>query len=227
MNYCADFETITDENDCRVWAWAIVDVKTPSEDNVLYGNNLNEFMKYSFYRNKTIFFHNLKFDGEFIIYWLLKNGYVYSADKEDKSFSCLISSQGQFYEIDVIHKNFKTRYHHTVFRDSLKKLPFSVSIIAKAFNLKMSKLTIDYDEFRPINHRLTIEEIDYIKADVCIVAQALSHQFSRGLKKMTIGSDALNNYKDTIGGKNCFTATFPILDSMTDMENHCFLQVNI
>ena len=41
--YTADFETTTDINDCRVWAYAICEVGNP--DNFIYGNSIEDFMK--------------------------------------------------------------------------------------------------------------------------------------------------------------------------------------
>ena len=50
---------------------------------------------------KVIYFHNLKFDGTFILDWLLNNGYEYKDDlsKVDKGFNALIGDMGQFYSI--------------------------------------------------------------------------------------------------------------------------------
>ena len=51
-----------------------------------------------------VYFHNLKFDGEFIIYWLLHNGFEHREDSEDldkDTFSTLISDMGQFYSIEI------------------------------------------------------------------------------------------------------------------------------
>ena len=42
--FTADFETTTDENDCRVWAYAISEIGNP--DNFIYGNNLDDFMEF-------------------------------------------------------------------------------------------------------------------------------------------------------------------------------------
>ena len=63
------------------------------------------------------------------------------------------------------------------FIDSLKIIPFSVEEIAKSFNLPISKLKIDYNEYREIGHILSVEEKEYIKNDVLIVAKALKTIF--------------------------------------------------
>ena len=72
--FTADFETTTDEKDCRVWAWAVCEIG--NYDNIMYGNDIESFIKFCSQReNYTLYFHNLKFDGEYIIYYLF---YLYS-----------------------------------------------------------------------------------------------------------------------------------------------------
>lgn len=196
--FSCDFETTTVEDDCRVWAFACCEIGKP--DNFIYGNSLDDFMKWcaNWETNYKCFFHNLKFDGEFIINWLLDNGFEYVEDKKDrhdKSFTTLITDMGQWYQITVW---FKIHGHHTnkvVFQDSLKILNFSVDAIAKGFNLPLSKLTLDYKAFREKGHVLTPHEVEYIKHDVEIIARALDIMFKQGLNKMTIASDALDSFK--------------------------------
>ena len=76
--FTADFETTTDPLDCRVWAFALCEVGNPN--NFIYGNNIDSFI--DFCKNKKenykIWFHNLKFDGEYIFSYLLKRLYNYN-----------------------------------------------------------------------------------------------------------------------------------------------------
>lgn len=213
LRYCADFETITNPDDCRVWAYAIAEVG--NINNFHYGNSLDEFMEFIENNQAIYYFHNLKFDGEFIIHWLLNHGFKYSKKPQEKEFSTLISRMGQFYSIEIVYKRRKKGVSKVVIYDSLKKLPFSVANIANAFHLEMSKLEIDYNEYREIGHELTQEEIDYIHNDVCIVAQALAVQLDQGLTKMTNGADALNYFKELIGKKK-YRQLFPVLDLEMD-----------
>ena len=212
MPYVADFETTTDPSDCRVWAYAISDIDNP--DNILVGNSIEKFMEWCNWKSKnaTVYFHNLKFDGGFIIDYLLKNGFTHTTTIEEQktnTFNTLISDSGLFYQIEVIFwKN--GRYVKKVkFQDSLKILPMPVEKIAKAFKLPFQKLELDYTTYRPVNHILTKEEYDYIKNDVKIVATALKFLISQGMTKMTTASNALNEYKTIINPKN-FERWFPI-----------------
>ena len=217
-SFTADFETTTDINDCRVWAYALCEIG--NTDNFIYGNNIEDFIKFCSNKkeNYKLWFHNLKFDGEYIFSYLLNNGYEVIEDKKDrrdKTFTCLISDTGQFYSIEIYFEVRKKRINKVTIYDSMKVLNFSVKKIAKDFALPISKLEIDYKEYRPIGHILTKEEVDYIKNDVTIVAMALKHLFDLGLNKMTIGSNALAYYKKL--NKN-FLRYFPILPYEIDQD---------
>jgi hypothetical protein len=120
---------------------------------------------------------------------------------------------GAFYSITVAWKN-GTR---TEFRDSLKKLPYSVSAIAKAFKQPEAKGTLDYKAYRPVGHIPTAEERAYIAADVLIVARALKSQFNQGMTKLTVGSDALAEFK-TVIGQRLYDKMFPVLPEIMDAE---------
>jgi hypothetical protein len=177
----------------------------------MYGTSIDELMDYCSKENHTLYFHNLKFDGEFIISWLFENGFKHVKDKrdyEDKTFSTLISDKGQFYTMTIVFKHKARNSKKVTIMDSLKILPFSVEKIAEGFNLPISKLEIDYRKERPIGYKLTPEDIEYLQHDVSIVAMALDVLFNQDLTKMTQGSNALYDYKNTIGEKK-FKVHFP------------------
>lgn len=212
--FVADFETTTDPDDCRVWAYAFCEVG--NEDNIRIGTTLKEFM--DIWRmdkeNHTVMFHNLKFDGQFIIQWLFKNGFKHTTDKRDRetgTFNTLISDKGLYYQIEVIFYRKGKNISKVTFQDSLKLIPLSVDQIAKSFKMEISKLKIDYDSHNnlPEGTPLTKEEEDYIINDVKIVAKAVDYFHKKGLNKMTIGACALEEYKKTIGKRN-FKRYYPV-----------------
>lgn len=210
--YTADFETTVDPNNVRVWAYALSEIGNPN--NFIYGNNIDDFMKFCSKReNIVLYFHNLKFDGEYIFSYLLRNGYECIKDskyKRDKTFTCLISDMGQFYSIEIYFKVYNNKHVNKVtIYDSFKILAFSVEQIAKDFNLPIRKLEIDYKEYRGEDHILTEEEIDYIRNDVEIMSRALDIMFKEKLTNMTIGSCALNNYRKMIKYFNNFYPEIP------------------
>lgn len=217
--FTADFETNVDEKDCRIWAYGICEIGKP--DNFIYGNNMDDFIKWCANKkeNYVLYFHNLKFDGEYIYHYLLTNGFKCIKDKKErasKTFTTLISDTGQFYSIEIYFEIRNERHVNKVtIYDSLKILNMSVEKIAKDFNLPIRKLELDYNLKREKGHVLTSEEVDYLRNDVEIMSRALKIMFDENLTKMTIGSDALHNYKEM--NKN-FKKYFPVLPYEIDKD---------
>lgn len=213
----ADFETNTSEENCRVWGSCVCDIETL--EILQLSNNIDDFITFLSTNCKTysieVFFHNLKFDGEFIISYLYQNGFAYDDFLgTENSFRTVISDMGLFYKLEI---RFSGRKNKIVFiKDSLKIIPLPVKNIAKAFGLDILKGDIDYDLNREVDHKLTPEEIDYMKNDVLIVAQALKQMFEMGLTKLTIASNALHSYKESIGGKYKFRDRFPLIPKEDD-----------
>ena len=216
--FTADFETSTwNPEETWVWAWALCDIEEPK--NVDVGNSIETFFhRIEKENNPYIYFHNLKFDGEFILYYLMKNGfeYVESHEKRDKTFSCLISDMGLFYQIEVYFKVGK-KTKKVTFIDSLKIINQSVESMPKTFKIEENKLEIDYNAPREIGHVLTEQETEYVKNDVVIVAKALKYLFDMGLTKMTAGSNALSEYKE-ITKLNRFRSLYKPLNYEIDKD---------
>lgn len=219
MLFTADFETTTDPLDCRVWACGICSID--ETHSFKYGNSLEWFIEFA--KNNTgstFYFHNLKFDGEFILCYLFEHGYKHVTDRKKlktKTFTTLISDKGQFYSLEICFNKNDYKTEKITIYDSLKILPFSVEALAKGFNLPISKLEIDYEEKREIGHILTQQEIDYLRNDVEIMSRALLTLFNQDLRQMTQGSNALYDYKKIVGKKN-FSKWFPIPDYDFDVR---------
>ena len=252
MQFVADFETTTDETDCRVWgvAWVNIDsVNLPNYGNTLrIENSLEKFLNYfkMLEGAHDCYFHNLKFDGSFIIDYLLRNGYTYDDFlTEPNTFSTMITEQKVFYSIKVrfkdrpqINKNGKPKMRKGVpvvkkciinFKDSLKKIPLKVSQIAKSYGIKEQKTEIDYKMFRPVGYELSDKEKEYITNDVIIVAKALDDMINKqGQTALTISSDALTDFKHRLANvprgtskdkekaEECFRQWFPELTLEAD-----------
>ena len=166
-----------------------------------FGEDIDSFINYCSLINESssFYFHNLKFDGEFIIHYLLTHGFVHVNEKKlgVNQFSTIISDLNVFYCIKV---KFKEEVIISFF-DSLKLLNFSVEEVAKAFNLSIKKLEIDYKAKREKRHKITDEEKEYLKHDVMIMSLALEKMFEMKITRMTIASNAMNFFKDTISKK--------------------------
>lgn len=217
MKYTADFETTTNPDDLRVWAFSLCEIQEPYTTYV--GTSIDALFDLVKHDNNTLYFHNLKFDGAFILYWLFNHGFIHVKDRkelEPGTFTTLISDKGVWYTMKICHaKKGKARICTTII-DSLKILNFKVEQIAEAFNLPIKKLSIDYDQYREPGHQLTEDETAYIINDVRIVAMALHTLFREGLTKMTQGSNAMKDYQDTIGITK-FREWFPILSYDIDL----------
>ena len=105
--FMADFETLTGKdvvNETYVWASGVCSIDNPyNEDYLKIWNGdepLYEFL--SQFMMCECYFHNLKFDGHFILTYLENHGFVYDDDlSREKSYSTLITGDGQWYMIRV------------------------------------------------------------------------------------------------------------------------------
>ena len=203
-----------------MWAWGTLDLSDPDDNAMEYGTEIETFIDKCMDRNSLMLFFNLAFDGIFILSWLLTNGYMHAEKDQNETlykgqFTTLISHTGKFYTMKVRWRN----GHITEFRDAAKKFPaMSVASLARAFKMDVQKGDIDYHADRPVGHDLTPEELDYLDRDVRIVAKAVKTAMDNGMKALTVGSDALTEYKKTIGGDGPFRTLFPILSTDMDAE---------
>lgn len=212
--FTADFETTTDPDDCRVWAWCTCNVD--NVESLTFGNDIKSFLNWvSMQGTCHIYFHNLAFDGAFLMDYMERNGWKWVDDLSDpkpKQYTTLISDMNAIYCITLFIKN---NVRVKIF-DSLKVIPLSVKAMARAYNLDEGKGELDYEAYREVGHELTEEEKDYIRRDVQIVAKVLKEFLEEGLSKMTAGSNALYMYKKMMGGQRNFRHIFPVLDEQED-----------
>lgn len=222
--FSADFETTVDENtqaqtETEVWSAASVELWT---ENVMIFHSIGELFLYyvSLNENIVVYFHNLKFDGNFWLYYLLHNGYKQAYDitsnetmqgafrdngkMQNYSFKYSISDMGQWYSMTV-----KTDGHYIEIRDSLKLLPFTLKAIGKSFQTKHQKLEMEYKGKRYAGCSITSEELKYIANDVLVLKEALEIMFSEGHRKLTIGSCCLAEYRTTM--RDDYKTFFPNL----------------
>ena len=217
--YSADFETKTSAP-TRVWSWGTLDISDPDNNQMEYGIDIESFLDKCMEQNSLMEFFNLKFDGHFIVDWLLKNGYKHVEKERNRGlekgeFTTLISHTNKFYTMTVRWFN----GHTTEFRDAAKKFPaMSVASVAKAFKMDVQKGDLDYDKERPIGYEPDEAELDYLDRDVRIVAKALKETIDNGMTRLTVGADALAEYKQTIGGEQLFRNRFPLLSEEMDAE---------
>ena len=228
--FSADFETTVEENTrqqtaTEVWSAASVELWT---ENVMVFHSIGELYDYyvSLGENIVVYFHNLKFDGNFWLSYLLydlkfpqafdtvpdgENGkFKKNWEMPDKSFKYVISDMGQWYTITI-----KVNGHYIELRDSLKLLPFSLKVIGKSFQTKHQKLEMEYKGERYAGCPITPDELKYIANDVLVIKEALEIMFSEGHRKLTIGSCCLDEFRkghtlDTLDYKHIFPNLYEI-----------------
>lgn len=232
--YSCDFETTVykGQEETAVWAAAEVRLDAPDEPEsvVIYNsidawiwNVLNRSRKY----HQILYFHNLKFDGTFIINWLenqpkftLDSYSVYNEDNEycgeaftksspykmeNYTYRYSVSDKGMWYSITI-----KYQSHIIEIRDSLKLLPFSVRELGEGFKTKHQKLEMEYEGYRFPGCQISKKEREYIANDVLVVKEALNFMESKGHDSLTIGSCCMKEYQSQYD-KTTWNKKFPDL----------------
>ena len=138
ITYIADLETTTYDGQTETEAWASALIPITAEDdlkNVIIHHSLLETYNYlkSLNQNVTLYYHNLKFDGQFWLSFLLtklgyKQGIEYLSPTDvtmkqqkqlsDKELIYSISDMGQWYTV-----TFKIGKYTIKLKDSLKLIP--------------------------------------------------------------------------------------------------------
>ena len=206
--FVGDFETTVykGQRDTEVWASASVELYT---EDVHVFHSIGEQFEYfkSLDCNLVVYYHNLKFDGNFWLSYLMINqgfkqayeqlneeGTAYrwlpNKDMKANTFKYSISEMGQWYSVVI-----KVGKHFIELRDSLKLLPFSLKRIGQSFKTKHQKLDMEYTGFRYAGCEITDDEKSYIANDVLVIKEALEIMFDQGHNKLTIGSCCLSEYK--------------------------------
>lgn len=226
--YMCDFETTVYKGQQSTDVWCAGMCELFTEDCMVFGS-IGDWFQYcrTLKGNLCCYFHNLKFDGTFILYYLMVvlgwkqatniigggecGGTVYQTliefqktkQMRNNTFRYSISDRGQWYSIIV-----KVDGRLIEFRDSLKLLPFSVKEIGRSFGTKHKKLDMIYEGFRYPNCPISDKELEYIKNDVYVVKEALEIMFQEGHNKLTIGTCCLDEYKGIVG-KEDFKLQYP------------------
>lgn len=221
--YASDFEATTSksyekEGLVRVWAWQSRDVQ--DHQVAAQGTCIDSYMEWLLNHKKTatVYFHNLKYDGQFIIDYLLNNNWksLKTNEKpENNSFKTIISSDGIFFELTIYLRVYKTRQVKIVIRDSAKKIPLSIEEMAEAFDTGLTKKEIDYDLYRAPGYEPNELEWEYLGIDTLILSKALNEVLEQGMNKLTIAGDAMYDFKQRVG-KEWWYKLFPTVNNNVD-----------
>ncbi len=232
--YTADFETSTplwfdkeyqkktygiehDEPErARIWAWDVC--KEVGKQYVhKSGTNMLSFMLFlkRLQPNCLIAFHNLAFDGSYIISWLLEQGFTHVSDTRPRAyeFSTCISDMGQHYCYEINLGD----GHVVTIMDSLKYIMASVKEIAKMYNLPILKGECDYNKYRFPDEPISDSDLSYIHNDTEIMRRAISINLSHGQRKFTQAGNARFEFKHTFPNGS-YDVYFPELPNDVDAE---------
>lgn len=212
--YMADFETTVEENtdtqkESYVWAFGLAKLFDGTE-NVEIGNCIEDFLEALATGRKDVkkivYFTNLKFDGAFILDYLIRElNFVSGYDEKEKKFvnakklkpnqmSYVITNLGIWYVININYKGYQLE-----FRDTLKLLPFSVEELGEAFETKHRKLKMKYKGNMRPRGVITPKQRAYITNDILVPKEALE-AFLSEIKAtrnppLTISQYALSQFK--------------------------------
>ena len=231
--YMCDFETTVYEGQEYTEVWASACVELYTEDVKIF-HSIGEQFDYfiSVGENVIAYYHNLKFDGQFWMSYLLEEkGFTQSYTQTDKdnintisfddrksmknnSVIYTISEMGQWYKILI-----KVRGRYIEIRDSLKLLPFSVKRIGESFKTKHKKLDMEYKGYRYAGCEITEKEKEYIANDVLVVKEALEIMFNEGHDKLTIGACCLAEFKKSMHDTFEYEGLYPDLYARELDEN--------
>lgn len=199
--YCCDFETTSlkqyeIEGITRVYLYKIVDLKTGKKEH--YGVNIEDFIDYIFSQKDLlkIYFHNLSFDGEFIIYHLMINKWKYVDEMKeptlDPTFTAIIDNFNSIYEITLSKDNKLIKINC-----SYKLTGLSIKDLGKLVGLDKLNETHDYEEMKNYKSidEVSEEELSYITNDVEIMRQAIIKCYEMGIRGITKSSACYRLWK--------------------------------
>lgn len=218
--YVADFETSDawvsqgsyDVPDQRVWLAGVKNLETMQTKTF---TSLDDFMTDILSRktnvNREYGFHNLKFDGSFIIPWLLRHGYqVTHKIPKRGEFSVLIDDLNNWYSIQIQ----ETAKRRITLWDTLKLFPTKLEYVPNIYATPTQKIKESeafYSRVRLKGYEPNEHEYKYLENDLTVLAEALrAHIDLYGLRfKKTQASQAFDNFEQTF---NAWRLRFPPLD---------------
>lgn len=206
-----------------VWCAGYQRLFTERSDALKIFGTIREFVE-SLLQNETkkVYFHNLKFDGQFLMSYFLFKGYTYNDDlNQDKQLSYIVDRTGTFYMLTVTFLNAKGKVRRCRFIDSMKLYPYSLRVLAKQMKMDEDKGDMDYEKVRYPHHKLTEDEYDYFRRDIKILKIAMETAYNKGYTKLTIGANAMEQYRNSLTrpdkkGKYIFMRLFPRLEKEID-----------
>lgn len=218
--YACDFETTTESystTETKVWSFCYDEIGKYNPEIL---GSIEDFYNFAIDPEKGVskvcYFHNLKFDGMFILDYLLRvrqfktiiNPDTGTMEKPKNLLNgemvYIIDEMGKWFYVAFKDKNVLCEC-----RDSLKILPFTLKQIGEAFCKTYKKSTMEYDNKFSLDD-CSEDDIQYIKNDVLVLSEALSFIMKQNgeespfdpILSLTIGGACYQQFKSTIYGDN-------------------------
>ena len=217
--YACDFETTTEkysEDFTKVWSFCYDEI---GKYNPTIKGSIEDFFSFATDKelgtSKLCYFHNLKFDGMFILDYLLnerKFKTIINPDTHTMERPNKLLDGELVYVVDDMGKWFYLafKYNNVLCecRDSLKILPFTLKEVGEAFCKHYRKSEMEYDDKTSLDD-CSPEDIEYIKNDVLVLSEALSFIMKQNgeespfepILSLTIGGACYQQFKQTIYGE--------------------------
>lgn len=182
----------------RVWLAGYKNLKTMEST---YFTSLDDFMEDILGRqsntHREYAFHNLKYDGSYIIPWLFKNDYEVSIGKPSPGqFSVLVDDRNNWYSITIQ----ATKRRKITLWDSLKLFPTSLHYLPDIYSTPTKKIREDqdfYTKVRPEGYVPDERDMHYFENDLQVPAEVLNKHIELfGLRfKKTQASQSFYNFE--------------------------------
>jgi hypothetical protein len=155
--YGSDFETnIPRDGVVNVWLWSVV---RSSDLAYICGESIEEWYQTVMQLTGIICFHNLKFDGQFIMDYLIRNNIPF--DREHT----IIDAE--------MHIPYRIALKSDLYiQDTMRVHVGSLQKVARSYNIPGKFESADFSVYHEYGHA-TEKEIDYVIQDSRIVAQIL------------------------------------------------------
>lgn len=211
--YVADFETCDSDRlykidtqtgkqifEQKVWLAGFKNLDTMEST---YFTSLPEFMESILSRgdnmNTEYAFHNLKYDGSYIVPYLLTNGYEVALGKpQPKEFSILVDKRNNWYSLTIQ----VTKRRRVLIWDMLKLFPTALEYLPDIYSTPTHKIREDqafYTRVRPDGYTPDEQEMKYFENDLQLPAEVLNRHidlFDLRFKK-TQASQSFYNFSQS------------------------------
>jgi hypothetical protein len=227
--FVADFETCDAEKtfkidtktgepikEQKVWLAGFKNLETMQSS---YFTDIDSFMQAILARgdnmNTEYAFHNLKFDGSYIVPWLLTNGYTVNHSKPNaQEFSILVDNRNNWYSITIQ----VTKRRKVLIWDSVKLFPAALEYLPDIYSTPTKKIREDktfYEKVRPDGYIPDERDMTYFENDLQVPAEALNkHIELYGLRfKKTQASQSFYNFTESF---KAWKWRFPALTTEQD-----------